>query len=193
MRVLLACLFFCGFLTSAMAQVEPLHPGDTIQISVWQDPKLDRKVVVNTDGMISFPLAGHIHAGGMTPQALEKLLRRRLQKNYTGHLDITVSLAAVNPEEQAALTPKIYITGEVLKPGPYAIRSSTNVMQALALAGGLGPFAARKRIQIHRQTDGTDSTYLFNYDAYVGGTNTEDNINLRTGDVIIVPQRGLFE
>ena len=101
MRVLLALLFFCGFLTSAFAQVEPLHPGDTLQISVWQDPKLDRKVVVGPDGMISFPLAGHIKAGGLTPQALENVLRSRLQKNYTGQLDITVSLADVNKEEEA--------------------------------------------------------------------------------------------
>jgi polysaccharide export outer membrane protein len=193
MRVVLAFLFFCGFLASSWAQMTPLQPGDSLQISVWQDPKLDRKVIIGADGMISFPLAGHIHAGGMTTQALENVLRRRLHKNYTGRLDITVSLASVNPEEQDAITPKIYITGEVLKPGPFAIRSSTNVMQALALAGGLGPFAARKRIQIHRQVAGADSTYLFNYDAYVAGTNTQDNINLRAGDVIIVPQRGLFE
>ena len=193
MRVLLALLVFCGFLTSARAQVEPLHPGDTIHISVWQDPKLDRQVVVGPDGMISFPLAGHIQAGGLTPQALENLLRRRLQKNYTDRLDITVSLSAVNKEEELETKPRVYITGEVLKPGPYVIRTSTNVMQALALAGGLGPFAASKRIQIRRQVDGTDSTFLFNYNDYVAGTNTADNINLRSGDVIIVPERGLFE
>ena len=139
MRVLCALLFLCGLLTSAIAQVEPLHVGDTLQISVWQDPKLDRQVVVGPDGMISFPLAGHIQAGGMTPQALENALRKRLQKNYTGHLDITVSLAAVNKEEDANAKPRVYITGEVLKPGPYVIRPNTNVMQAIALAGGVGP------------------------------------------------------
>jgi polysaccharide biosynthesis/export protein len=193
MRVLLALLFFCGFLAGAMAQIEPLHPGDSIHISVWQDPKLDRQVVIGPDGMISFPLAGHIQAAGLTPQALENVLRRRLQKNYTSHLDITVSLAAINKDEEAASKPRIYITGEILKPGPYNIRSNTNVIQALAQAGGLGPFAARKRIQIHRQANGADTTFLFNYDAYVTGTSTADNINLQSGDVIIVPQRGLFE
>ena len=71
MRVLLSLLFFCGFLTSALAQVEPLRPGDTLQISVWQDPKLDRTLVVGPDGMISYPLAGHIRAGGITAEALE--------------------------------------------------------------------------------------------------------------------------
>ena len=100
-RALLALLFFCGFVTTAFAQLEPLRPGDKIQISVWQDPKLDRIVIVGPDGMISFPLAGHIKAGGMTPQALEDVLRGRLQKNYTGQLDVTVSLADVNKEEES--------------------------------------------------------------------------------------------
>lgn len=193
MRVLTALLFFCGLLTSAVAQVEPIHVGDTLQISVWQDPKLDRQVVVGPDGMISFPLAGHIQAGGTTPQALENTLRSRLQKNYTGRLDITVSLAAINKEEDADTKPRVYVTGEVLKPGPYVLRPHTNVMQALAQAGGVGPFAASKRIQIHRQTDGNESVFLFNYNAYKSGTETADNINLRSGDVIIVPERGLLE
>ena len=147
MRVFFGLLTCLVFLTSASAQVEPLHVGDTLQISVWQDPKLDRRVVVGPDGMISFPLAGHIMAGGLAPQALENALRSRLQKNYTGHLDITVSLAAVNNEEQAETKPNVFVTGEVLRPGPYVIRRGANVMQALAQAGGLGPFAARKRIQ----------------------------------------------
>ena len=193
MRVLCALFFLCGLLTSAVAQVEPLHPGDTLQISVWQDPKLDRTVVVGPDGVISFPFAGHIQAGGITPQALENSLRSRLQKNYAGRLDITVSLAAVNKEEDANAKPRVYITGEVLKPGPYAITRSTNVMQAIALAGGVGPFAASKRIQIHRQMDGKESVFLFDYNAYKAGTDTSDNIELRSGDVIIVPERGLLE
>lgn len=193
MRLLVAFLLLFSFAVDASAQVAPLNPGDTIHISVWQDPKLDRQVVVGPDGMISFPLAGHIRAGGLTPPALENVLRQKLQKNYTSRLDITVSLAAVNKEEEFESKPRIYITGEVLKPGPYVIRTNTNVMQALALAGGLGPFAATKRIQIRRQQNGTDSTFLFNYKDYVAGTNTADNINLQSGDVIIVPERGLFE
>lgn len=193
-RTLLALFFFCGFLTNAVAQVEPLRPGDKIQISVWQDPKLDRQVVVGPDGMISFPLAGHIQAGGMTLQALEVALRSRLQKNYTGKLDVTVSLADVNEAGVEDSKPRIYITGEVLKPGPYTLRPNTTVMQAIALAGGLGPFAASQRIQIRRQlTPGTDSIFIFNYRVYQSGVNMTENIALVSGDVIIVPERGLFE
>ena len=192
-RALLALLLFCGFATSASAQLEPLRPGDKIQISVWQDPKLDRTVIVGPDGMISFPLAGHIKASGKTPQALEDVLRGRLQKNYSGPLDVTVSLAAVNIEEEVESKPRVYITGEVLKPGPYVVKPAINVMQAIALAGGLGPFAARQRIQLHRKINGVDSIFIFNFNAYVAGTDTADNISLKSGDIIIVPERGLFE
>ena len=195
MRVFLALLFFCGFVTGAVAQLEPLRSGDTIQISVWQDPKLDRTLVVAPDGMISFPLAGHIKAGGITPQALEDIIRERIKKNYTGQLDVTVSLAKPNADTEDAAKPRVYVTGEVLKPGPYIIKSSVNVVQALTLAGGLSPFAASRRIQVHRKIRGEDTIYLFNFNAYKAGIEKEENINrnLRSGDIVIVPERGLLE
>ena len=89
--------------------------------------------------------------------------------------------------------PKVYVSGEVLRPGPYFVRPTINVMQALSLAGGLGPFAAKQRIQLHRKINGVDSIFIFDYNAYLAGTNTADNINLRSGDIIVVPERGLFE
>lgn len=187
-------LLFCAVATNAFAQSEPLQPGDTLQISVWQDPKLDRQVVVGPDGMISFPLAGHIKAEGITAQALENLLRARLRKNYTERLDITVSLARANPIEESATRPRVYITGEVLKPGPYPLKPPIDIAQAIALAGGLSPFAASRRIQIHRKVNGVDSVLVFDYKAFQGGTGSpENNIALRSGDVVIVPERGLLE
>jgi polysaccharide export outer membrane protein len=191
-RILLILLFFCGFLTSVSAQA--LRPGDTLNISVWQDPKLDQKgVVVGPDGMIGFPLIGQVRAGGLTPSALQSVLAGRLKKNYQGDVDVTVSLAAVNKDEEDETKPRVYVTGEVLKPGPYTIKPRINVVQALALAGGIGPFAAAQRIQVHRKIKGVDSIFLFNYNAYQSGTDTVDNINLRAGDIIIVPERGLLE
>src|SRR4029079_10829220 len=128
MRVLvLLALFLCAGATHALAQSETLQPGDTLHISILQDPKLDRQVVVSPDGMIAFPLAGHIKAAGITPQALENLLRARLQKNYTGQLDVTVSLAAANPNELSESKPRVYISGEVLKPGPYPLKPPINI------------------------------------------------------------------
>jgi polysaccharide export outer membrane protein len=193
MRVVLSLLFFCVFSTGALAQVEPLHPGDTVQISVWQDPKLDRTVVVGPDGMISYPLAGHIRAGGITTQALENIIRTRLQKNYTGQLDVTVSIAPSTKILEDETAPKIYVTGEVQKPGSYTIKRTTDVVQAIALAGGLSPFAASRRIQVHRKVAGADTIYLFNFKTFESGMDMTENINLRSGDIIVVPERGLLE
>lgn len=192
MRALLVLLFLCGFLPNAFAQ-QALRPGDSLDISVWQDPKLDRRIVIGPDGYIGFPLAGQIRASGLTPHALEDLLRSRLQKNYTGQLDITVALSAVNRETEDETKPKVYITGEVLRPGPYFVRPTINVMQAIALAGGLGPFAARQRIQLHRKLNGVDSIFTFDYNGFASGRDATENINLQSGDIIIVPERGLFE
>ena len=197
-RRILIALFFCGlflceFAPHAAAEAG-LKPGDEVQITVWQDPKLNRKVVVGPDGWISFPLAGHIRAGGLTPGAVENILKSRLQKKYTGQLDVTVSLAAVNKgDEKEKEKPRIYVSGEVLRPGPYEYRPHTDIAQALALAGGVGPFAAPQRIQVHRKIRGVNSIFSFDYNAYRAGTDTLDNIDLRPGDIIIVPERGLFE
>ena len=189
-RFWLAVLFSACLIGQASA--EKLHPGDVLNISVWQDPKLDRKVIVAPDGTFAFPLVGHLRAGGLSPQAVERELVRRLQKNYTGALNVTVGLAAVNKEQQELSRPKVYITGEVLRPGPYDISVPTNIMQALALAGGLGPFASRHGIQLHRKIRGEDSILLFDYSAYLSGSPHVANVRLRSGDIIIVPERGLL-
>jgi polysaccharide biosynthesis/export protein len=193
-RLLLALAFYCVFFTNAHAQA--LKPGDALQISVWQDPKLDRTVVIGPTGMIGFPLAGQVRAGGLSPRDLEAELARRLQKNYAGRLDVTVSLAP-GPnnaiEKEVDKKPRVYVTGEVLRPGPYIIEQKMNVVQALSLAGGVGTFAAPQRIQVHRKIRGLDSIFVFDFNAYKAGTDTIDNIDLRAGDIIIVPERGLFE
>src|SRR4051794_28192006 len=194
MRILFI-LFCLGFLISE-ASAQTLKPGDTLSISVLQDPKLDRTVVVDPLGEIAFPLAGHIRARGLTPIALENVLRSKLKPNYKDEaLDITVAVANAPkdiPEED--LKPKIFITGEVVRPGSYVVRQPTTLMQAIALAGGIGPFAAKQRIQVRRRAGGGDETiFMFNYRAYEAGADLEGNIRLRAGDVIMVPERGLFD
>ena len=193
MRIFLALFLFFGcLLTNATAQ-QTLRPGDAISISVWQDPKLDRVVVIGPDGYIGFPLLGQIKVSGLTPTGVADLLKQRLQKNYTGDLDVTVALAAPNREAEDELKPRAYITGEVLRPGPVLLKPPLDLMQALALAGGLSPFAARHRIQLHRKVRGVDSIFVFDYNAFESGRIATDNISLQGGDIIIVPERGLFE
>src|SRR4029079_8005721 len=145
MRFFLALLLICGIGSAAMSQT--LRPGDTIGISVYQDPKLDRQVVIPPTGGISFPLAGQVRVAGVTPQDVENSVRERLKDKFTGQLDITVAYiapAARPPREpiEEDLKPRIFVTGEVLRPGQFVMRQRTNIMQAIAQAGGFGPFAA---------------------------------------------------
>jgi polysaccharide export outer membrane protein len=190
MRILFFSVLLLGCWSTAHAQA--LKPGDVLTISVYQDPKLDRQVLVGPTGMISFPLAGTIRAGGLTPDAVANVIKTRLKSKFTEEPDVTVSLVAVKPLEED-LKPKIFITGEVLRPGPFVMRDRLNVMQAIAVAGGFSPFAAKQRIQLRRKIDGVESIFVFNYNDFFAGRNFENNISLRAGDIIIVPERGLFE
>ena len=194
MRIMTIALFF-GLLASG-ASAQTLKSGDSLSITVLQDSKLDRTVVVDPSGEIAFPLAGHIRARGLTPQALENILKAKLKSNYKDEsLDVTVAVASAPkdiPEED--LKPKIFVTGEVIRPGSYVVRQPTTLMQAIALSGGIGPFAAKNRIQVRRRGPGGDETiFMFNYKAYEAGADLEGNIRLRAGDVILVPERGLFD
>ena len=192
MRILVLLLVLLGSSGTALAQSAALQPGDPVNISVYQDPKLDRTVIVGPTGMISFPLAGQIRAGGLTPAQLENVLRQRLKGRFTEEPDVTVGLAALRPTEED-LKPRIFITGEVLRPGFYVMRTRRDLMQAIAEAGGFSPFAATRRIQVRRKINGAESIFVFNYNDFFSGVNLADNITLRVGDIIIVPEKGLFE
>jgi polysaccharide biosynthesis/export protein len=189
-------VFLCLAIWATGAQGQTLKSGDVLSVSVLQDPKLDRTVTIDPMGEIAFPLAGHIRARGLTPVALENILKTKLKPNYKDEtLDVTVALINAPkeiPEED--LKPKIFITGEVVRPGSYVVRQPTTLMQAISLAGGVGPFAAKKRIQVRRRAPGGDETiFMFNYKAYEAGLDLEGNIVLHAGDVIMVPERGLFD
>lgn len=197
MRYILALALLLGLWAPALAQSKyRLQPGDSIEVSVWQEPKLNRTVVIGPDGMISFPLAGQIRAGGLTTEAVEAAIRNRLQKQYTAELDVSVGVAKlrdVEKKEEKDFFPMVYMTGEVNKPGNVQIDRRTTVLQAIAMAGGLGPFAAKKRIQVRRKVDGQEMLYPFNYDDVEQGKDISGNIFLKDGDVIVVPEKGIFE
>ena len=181
--------------TAAWAQAYLLKPGDTLTITVFQDEKLNRVVVVAPDGRIAFPLAGHFKAGGRTAEAVEAELKFRLKKQYKDEIDITVAITGIKevplmPEPQEEkIYPSFYITGGVGKPGQYPFRTQTNVLQALAMAGGLSPLALKGRIKIRREVDGGETFYRFDYEAFLAGRDLSRNISLQDGDVIVVPER----
>ena len=176
---------------SAEAASYRLRVGDALSISVWQDPKLDRQVVVGPDGTIAFPLAGHIVAAGQTLQAVEAALSNKLKGNYNTALDVTVALTSTVDKKATDAT--IYVTGEVNKPGAFPLGNQpVNALQAIALSGGFSPFAATSRIVINRQSHGQELQFIFNYRDFESGRDLSGNIDLRAGDVVVVPEKGLF-
>lgn len=198
MRLSLIIAFLLLIVGEALAAYQ-LRSGDVLSVSVWQDPKLDRQVVVAPDGRISFPLAGQIRAGGLTIDRLEEELARRLQDNYKDKLDVSISLIRqklepLEPEQPPEIIGQdIFVTGEVKEAGRFTVTKPTTVLQAIALAGGLDIYAAKARIVIQRKLNGEDVLIPFNYRAAVNGRDPWSNIYLQPGDVVIVPERGLLK
>lgn len=196
----LILLVACTIWAAAAQAGYRLQPGDKLDVTVWQEPKLNRQLTIAPDGGISFPLAGHLLAGGKTVEVIEQQLADKLKLQYPSGVDVSIALAAIKerpirpdrPVEKAP-DPLFFVTGEVAKPGPYSFNRSTSVLQAIASAGGLGPFAAGKRIQIRRKVGNEEHLYDFDYDSFVAGIDTSGNIRLHHGDVIIVPEKKLFE
>ena len=177
-------LLLCGPAAGQQPGAYALQPGDKIDISVFQDPTLNRQIVIAPDGMISFPLVGHIRAAGMTVQALEGALSKRLAKNYKTAPQVTVMLTEVTTGGSS----QVFVTGQVNNPGTLPITPGMTVMQAIAASGGFGKFAAKSRVQIHRG----EQVFLFDYSDFEKGRSPERNIPVAPGDVIVVPERGLF-
>jgi polysaccharide export outer membrane protein len=170
-----------------------LQPGDVIQLSVWQEPRLDRQIVIAPDGTIALPLAGRIQAGGRTAAQVEQAIAANLAPQYTDELDVTVQVLTRPELDEADIPPTVYVMGEVTSPGQFPVQKPTTVLQAIALGGGLSPFAAERRIQVHRKLGGRDQIHVFDFRAFQDGLNPAGNIVLVPGDVVVVPERGLFE
>ena len=184
--------------TAQEAQADPylLEPGDTIQVSVLEDPVLDRQVLILPDGQISLPAIGPLRAAGLSPASLEQVIRSALMANFVEPPTVTVSVITLADEDDEE-TNEVFVLGEVGTPGRFEYEEDKpiTVLKALSLAGGLGPFAARQRIQVRELVEGTEVLRIFDYDAVEDGLiNTDrDLATLADGAVIVVPERGLFE
>ena len=169
-----------------------IQPGDQLAITVLEDETLNRTTLVLPDGSISVPLAGTVNAAGRSVDAVESAIADRLASNFAVRPSVFVSVTSVS---ETGLTFPIYVVGQVGEPGMREVEAGTTLLQAIALAGGLDRFAATKRIQL-RRTDpstGQERLYIFNYNAVERGGAIQSMITMREGDVIVVPERHLFE
>ena len=154
-------------------------PGDMLQISVWGEENLQGEVLVRPDGALSFPLCGDISARNQSVIELQEEITKRLTR-YISDPVVTVSVAQV-------LGNKVYVIGQVSKPGVFVVNPQVDVLQALTMAGGATPFASLNDIKILRRTGDRQQALRFRYDDVIKGRNLEQNVVLHAGDVVVVP------
>ena len=157
-----------------------VQPGDLLEVSVWKEEDLQRQVLVRPDGRFSFPLVGDVDATRKTVDQLRQEIAERLMKFIP---DLTVTVTVQNVEGN-----RIYVIGQVNRPGSFIVNPRVDVMQALSMAGGATPFAALNDIIIlRRNDDGTQHALKFAYKDVEKGRALEENIILRSGDTVVVP------
>lgn len=192
-RIFAAILATLAFTSAASAQgAYTINTGDTLQIEVLEDSNLNRAALVLPGGTISFPFAGNVAAAGRTTGDVAAELAQRLSSNFASTPTVFVSVGQVGAPVYsggAVRTTDIYITGEIASPGKLEASAGITILQAIAQGGGLTRFAAGKRIQLRRG----DKIYPYNYYTNGGSGSIPGSTRLAPGDVIVVPQRTLFE
>ncbi len=156
-----------------------VQPGDVLDISVWKEQDLQKTVLVRPDGRFSFPLVGDVVASKKSVETLRREITEKLQR-FIPDLSVTISVTEI-------LGNKIYVIGQVNKPGQFIVNPSVDVMQALSMAGGTTAFAALNDIIILRRSTGTLRSIPFRYADVARGRNLDQNIVLQSGDVVVVP------
>jgi polysaccharide export outer membrane protein len=159
---------------------------DVLQVNFWRDKDMTVEVAVRPDGKITLPLLNDVHAAGFTPEQLRDRLTEQAKK-YVVDPTVTVVVKQINSR-------RVFITGEVNKPGMYPLNDRMTVVQLIAMAGGLTEFAKSKDIVIMRSDSGgtirpkgEPVALPFNYKDFVGRRNLKQNVELKPGDTVIVP------
>ena len=157
-----------------------VQPGDVLEITVWKEEGLQQEVLVRPDGGLSFPLAGDFKAQDQSLLQVKQIITERLSE-YIADPVVTVSAKQL-------LGNKIFVIGKVNKPGEYIVNRYVDVMQALTMAGGMTPFSAVNDIKIlRRDNEGKQQAIEFRYGDVEDGDDLEQNIILKSGDVVVVP------
>ncbi len=152
---------------------------DVLRVDVWKEPEMSQTVPVRPDGKISLPLLNDVQAAGFTPMQLTTQLTDRMKK-YLEDPHVTVTVTTVGSR-------RVFILGQVGRPGAFPLLSDMTVFQALSAAGGISEYANAKRIYVLRNENGKQVKLPFNYKDALRGTNQQQNFLLKPGDTIVVP------
>ena len=156
-----------------------IGPGDVLAVDVWREAELSKEVTVRLDGKISLPLINDVQAAELTCEELQS----RIGEKYQDFIDVpSVSVTLLQSNSR-----KVYILGKVNNPGEYPLHKDLTFLQAISLAGGLGPWADPSDIRIVRKIEGVERTFRIDYDAIVTGKDLTQNVHLRPDDTIFVP------
>jgi polysaccharide export outer membrane protein len=156
-----------------------IGPQDVLDISVWKEPELTRTIPVRPDGKISMPLLNDVQAAGLTPMQLAAQITTSLKKFVTDP-QVTIIVTVINSQ-------RIYLLGEINRPGAFPLLPGMTVVEALSSAGGFTQFARVKKIYVLRKENGKQDKYPFNYKEVISGKASDQNIILKAGDTIVVP------
>lgn len=160
------------------AEVFRIGSADMLNVRVWKNPELSVEAPVLPDGTVSVPLAGAVHAQGLTTGELEDVVAQKLGEYITAP-EVTVTVAQVNSH-------RVSMVGEVAKPGLLEIGTDTRVVDAISSASGFTVYANRSKVKVIRRLEGREVSYVFNYDRFVRGRAPGTNVRLQPGDVVIV-------
>ena len=157
---------------------------DQLSIVFWKDKDLTTDVVVRPDGMISLPLLNDMPAAGLTPDQLREKITAAALK-YVEDPTVSIVVKQINSR-------KVYITGQIAKPGVYPLTGGMTIIQLVALAGGLGEYADREHITLVRgqekRPDGTPWSYQINFNDLIKRVRlNQNNLELKPGDTVMVP------
>lgn len=157
-----------------------IGPEDVLDINVWKEPDITRTLPVRPDGKISLPLVGEIEASGLTASQLQQIIAQKL-KDYIANPQVNVIVQEVKSRT-------FNIVGKVAKPGSFDLAKPTAVLDAIALAGGFQDFAKVSKIYVlRRMPDGTQKMLPFNYKLVIKGKQLDENVELQSGDTVVVP------
>jgi len=156
-----------------------IGPEDVLEVVFWREKDLSGQVMVRPDGMVSLPLINDVQAAGLTPEQFRQKLLEAAGR-YVENPSAAVIIRTINSR-------KVYVTGEVGKPGVYPLGGPMSVMQLLTLAGGFREYADTKNVAIVRMEGGKTVRYKFNYKDYARGKNPQQDLVLKPGDTVIVP------
>ena len=157
-----------------------IGPSDVLDINVWRDPELTKKVTVRPDGRITVPLIGEMQVSGLTAMNVQLLITQRLSEF------ISKPIVTVTVEDVKSRT--YVVVGKIVHPGSFELGKPTTVLEAIAIAGGLMDFAKSSKIYILTHTeDGTQIRLPFDYKKVLTQRAPDENVYLKSGDTIVVP------